>query len=66
MLFVKNFKMTLNELGILADNVDIQYICTLLPVVTLRQFDTLCAQVGKFKPSCFGFRYVLNLCECIF
>ena len=47
LLFVWNFKITLNPPGMLADNKNLQYICTLVHVEALRQVDTLCAQMGS-------------------
>ena len=46
LLFVENFKITL-ALGTVSDNVKIQYICVILCVEALLQFDTLCALVGS-------------------
>ena len=45
LLFVQKFKMMLEDLGTLSDNKQLQYICTLLHVYALHQFDTLCDQV---------------------
>ena len=44
---MQNFKMMPEALGKLAANSKLQYICTLLRGEALRQFYTLCYQVGS-------------------
>ena len=45
LLFMQNFRMALKAPGTLADNANLQYLCTLLHGELLCQFDTLCAHV---------------------
>ena len=45
LVFLQNFKMTLEASGTLASSAKIQYICRVLCGEALHQFDTLCAQV---------------------
>ena len=46
LLFVWISKMTLNASVIIAAYVKIQYLCNLLYIEALHQFDSLCVQVG--------------------
>ena len=46
LLFIRKFNMTLEASEKLADNVKIQYPCTILHGELLRQFGTLSAEVG--------------------
>ena len=50
MLFVQNFNMTLAASGTLAMGVKIQYICTLVRLEALHQFDLLSADVEGTNP----------------
>ena len=45
LFFVQNFNMALNASGILADNVNLQYLCNLLCREAPLHFDTFCVQV---------------------
>ena len=47
LLFVINFKTTIENLGILTASVKLQYLCTLLCGEALRQFDTFCNHLGS-------------------
>ena len=47
LLFILNFKMTLNALGRLAATPKLQYLRKILHEEALHQFDTLCAQLGR-------------------
>ena len=51
LLFVQNFKMTLEALGKISANSNIQYLCTLLLGKSLRQFDTLCDKEGSMTTT---------------
>ena len=47
LLFMRNFKMTLEASGTLAASANLQYLRTILCGEALRQFDNLCVQVGS-------------------
>ena len=50
LLFVQNFNMTLAELGTLSMGTKVQYICTLVRVEALCQFDSLYDDVEGMNP----------------
>ena len=47
LLFIRNFKMTIEASGMLADGAKIQYICTLVRGKALCQIDTLSDELGS-------------------
>ena len=67
LLFVINFKMTLNSSRTLASNVNIWYILNILCGGSLSQFDTFMINFkcdhSTFKSGRFGFRYIFFYCE---
>ena len=51
LLFVQNFKMTIDASGTLIANAKLHYLCTQLHVEALHQSYTLCDQVGSTNMS---------------
>ena len=47
LLFAQNIKITLKVLGTISANTKLRYICTLLCVEAIFQFDTFCAHMGS-------------------
>ena len=47
LLFISNYKMTLEYPGMLTSNVNIQYLCTILCGEALCEYGNLCIQVGN-------------------
>ena len=47
LLFVINFTMSIQDLGILTASAKLQYLCTLLCGEALRKFDTFYDQLGS-------------------
>ena len=59
-LLVQHFKMTIEASGTLIVNAKLQYLHRLLRGETLRQFDTVCFQVGILTPTYLN-RVILGL-----
>ena len=59
-LLVQHFKMTIEASGTLIVNAKLQYLHRLLRGKTLRQFDTVCFQVGILTPTYLN-RVILGL-----
>ena len=51
LLFIRNFKVMLKDLGTLNSIVKLHYMCMLLHGEALHKFDTLCAQVGSINTT---------------
>ena len=51
LLFVQNFKMMIEDLGTIATNTKLQYICTILHGKALHQFDNFYAQMESTTPT---------------
>ena len=47
LMSMKSFKMKIEDSGTLSDISKLHYLCKILCDEALRQFDTLCAQVGS-------------------
>ena len=53
LLFISNFSMTLEALGVILGCINIQYFCTLVGVESLYHFDMLYDEVGSSTPENF-------------
>ena len=66
---IRNFNMTIEASGMLVDGLKIQYLCTLVCVEELRQFDIFYDEVGSttsenLKSNILGLGMYSFFCEC--